>query len=102
MTSNSITDSRYRLYYNTDGTPRFYTMEDLEGDWISVDHQTFEQGRYDIIVKLGRIVSLSDSGTSRYVRVDQATPNSVACEPDDITIIVSEQQPHNLWDYRSE
>jgi sugar lactone lactonase YvrE len=77
-------------------------MEDLDGDYLSVDHQTFEQGRYDIVVKFGRIVSLSDSGTSRYVRVDQATPNSVQCDPDDITIVVTDQLAHNLWDYRSE
>jgi hypothetical protein len=100
MTNNSLKDSKYRLYYNSDGSPKFYSMEDLPGEYIFIDHQTFEQGRYDIVVRHGRILSLSDSGTSRYVQVVRATPNSVKCDISDITIL-TESSEHILWDYRS-
>jgi hypothetical protein len=42
--------SQYRLYYNSDGTPRFYSMEEHDIPFIEVDLQTFETGRYDIVV----------------------------------------------------
>jgi hypothetical protein len=76
-------------------------MEDLPGNFIYVDHQTFEQGRYDIVIKKRKIVSLADSGTKRYVRVKRQTPTTVRCDPDDITII-ADSKKYYLWDYRSD
>jgi hypothetical protein len=102
MTVNSVTNSKYRLYYNDDGTPKFYTMEDLPGQYIAVDLETFERGRYDIVVKNLKVLSLSDIGTFRYVAVDAKTTNSICSDASDITILVSEDTPHIFWDYINE
>ena len=102
MTDNSAANKNYRLYYNQDGTPKFYTMEDLPGDYILVDHPTFESGRYDIVVRSGKIHRLGDIGVSRYVQVSRPTVTSIITDPDDITLVTVQDQPHIFWDYRSE
>ena len=102
MTDNSAANKNYRLYYNPDGTPRFYTMEDLPGDYIPVDHPTFEGGRYDIVVRGGKIHRLGDTGVSRYVQVARPTTASVATDPDDITLVTTQDHSHIFWDYHSE
>ena len=91
--------SQYRLYYNSDGTPRFYSMEEHDIPFIEVDLQTFEIGRYDIVVVKGKIKSLTDNVISRLVPVTEPTLTSKRCDPTDVTIIVDKSQQHILWDY---
>ena len=105
MTDNSVTSSKYRLYHNSDGTPRFYTMEDLPGDYVAVDHETFERGRYDIMVKNSKIIALTDSGIFRYVASNVKTENGVCSDSSDITILVVDNEQHTqhiFWDYCGE
>jgi hypothetical protein len=97
---NDLSDNRYRLYYNLDGSPRYYTMEDLPGDFIQVDHATFEAGRYDVVIRNGKLKSLSEIGQSKYHSVTLATNSTVACDPDDI-LIVSVNHDAKLWDYKT-
>ena len=101
MTNNSIT-SKYRLYYNKDGTPKYYSMEDLAGDYIAVDHQTFEIGRYDIIIKDKKIINLTDLGYPKFHIVATETDTTVKCDSDDITLITNSVSHDNniLWDYK--
>ena len=91
--------SQYRLYYNSDGTPRFYSMEEHDIPFIEVDLQTFEIGRYDIVVVKGKIKSLTDTVISHLVPVTEPTLTSKSCDPTDVTIIVDKSQKHILWDY---
>jgi hypothetical protein len=91
--------SQYRLYYNSDGTPKFYSMEEHDIPFIEVDLQTFENGRYDIVVVNGKIKSLADNVISRLVPVSEPTATTKSCDPTDVTIIVEKSQQHILWDY---
>ena len=91
--------SQYRLYYNSDGSPKFYSMEEHDIPFIEVDLQTFETGRYDIVVIKGKIKSLTDNVISRLVPVTEPTDTSKWCDPTDVTIIVDKSQQHILWDY---
>lgn len=102
MTTVETKNSQYRLYYNSDGTPKFYTMEDLPGEYITVDHETFESGRYDIKIKNKQIVNLSSMLAPRYVITEISSLDSVCCDPDDITLLVTDLDEHILWDYTSE
>jgi hypothetical protein len=91
--------SKYRLYYNSDGTPKYYSMEELEGTFIYVDQQTFQNCRYDIVVIKGVIKSLSENTISRYNQVDQETPTTVRTDPTDILLVVDQSNSYILWDY---
>lgn len=102
MTDNSVANNNYRLYYNQDGTPRFYSMEDVAGDYILVDRPTFESGRYDITVKDGKIQNLSQPVSRRYVIVNEPTETSISCDLYDITLITTTESEHIFWDHRSE
>lgn len=102
MIDNSTSNKNYRLYYNQDGTPRFYSMENVPGDYILVDRPTFECGRYDITVKDGKIQNLSQPTLSRYVIVNESTETSISCDPYDITLITTTESEHIFWDHRSE
>lgn len=91
----------YRLYYNKDGTPRFYSMEDVEGDYIAVDQNTYQAGRYDVRIVDGRIRSLSENTISRYQVVTEESDTTVTVHPEDISIIVDKSQQHILLDYKT-
>lgn len=92
--------SPYRLYYNSDGTPRFYSMEEHDCAFIEVDLSTFETGRYDIIVVNGKIKSLTENTISKLVISTERTDTAACCDPTDVTIIVGQNQKHILWDYK--
>ena len=93
--------SKYRLYYNSDGTPKYYSMEELEGTFIYVDQQTFQNCRYDIVVVKGVIKSLSENMISRYHRSDQETSTTIRTDPTDILLVVGQTDNYILWDYTS-
>jgi hypothetical protein len=97
-----IVSSKYKLYYNSDGTPKFYSMEELDFPYIEVDLQTFENGRYDVRVIDGRIRSLSENIISKMTITEQETPTSIASDPSDVTILVSSSDQHILWDYTTQ
>lgn len=92
--------SLYRLYYNSDGTPRFYSMEEHDGAFIEVDLATFETGRYDIIIVNGKIKSLSENIISKLAVTDERSDTATCCDPADVTLIVDKNQQHILWDYK--
>ena len=62
IADNKPVDYEYRLYYNKEtGQPLFYSMEELDGDYIKVTQEQHSQGRYDILVRKGKIVRQNDS-----------------------------------------
>ena len=77
---------KYRLYYNDDGTPLFYSMEELEGKFIFVELPVFESSRYDIKIVDGKIRSLNDT-VSKYHPASVKTTTTVMCDRDDISIL---------------
>ena len=46
----------FRLYYDDNGRVIYYSMEDLPGNYIVVDRHVFEQHRFDIRIKDGKII----------------------------------------------
>jgi hypothetical protein len=89
----------YRLYYNSDGSPKYYTMEDLEGEYIEVDEQTYHVGRYDVKIVNKKLKSLNENIVSKYTIVKQRTLSTVSCDPTDILLVVDISQDNILWDY---
>lgn len=73
----------FRLYHDEHGNPLFYSMEDLPGQYISVDKTIYEQGRYDVKIINGEIVRPQEFSYLKLVPSDTGT----ACNPRDVMIV---------------
>lgn len=77
----------FRLYYNDDGSVRFYTCEKPEGNFITVDQQVFGEMRMDIRVIDGKISKVQPGMIIKKLKPDttgQATAMS------DISMVVND------------
>ena len=84
----------YRLYHNNDGSPVGYTMEDLPGNYIEVDKDTYLIGSFNVKVVNQKLVYLST-----VKNISKLKPNNTgtACDPQDICVVVTENVPHVKW-----
>lgn len=85
----------YRLYYNEDGTPKCYTMEDMPGKYIEVDSHTYALTPWNV-----RVVDNKLQIVEPVVVVKKLVPNNTngtACHPNDVCVIVEETKPHTVW-----
>lgn len=84
----------YRLYYDSKGCPLFYSMEDMPGNYIDIDHATYSKSDSNVCVKDGRLITLTLANS-----ISKLIPNSVGtcCNPHDVCIVVSIETPHVKW-----
>ena len=85
----------YRLYYNEDGTPKCYTMEDMPYKYIEVDAETFARRPWNVRVLNEKLIIVEPLVTVQKLqpKKDSGTP----CHPQDVCVIVSKNQSHILW-----
>lgn len=81
-----VQQMEYRLYHDDQGQPLFYSMQDLPGRYITVDANTYAQGRYDIRVINGQIKLPTRSRPGKIKPAD----SGVACHPTNAMIIKSD------------
>jgi len=84
-----------RLYYNKDGTPRIYSMEDLPGEYVEVDSETYAIASFNVRVIDQKLVHIRPR-----IRIQKLQPHpdiGTACDPRDVCVIVSDQDPHIKW-----
>jgi hypothetical protein len=71
----TVTPLEYRLYYTDDGSPLYYTMDNLEGQYINITLAQYSKGNYNVTVVNGQIKEIlhtiaklvpSDSGTASH------------------------------------
>ena len=84
----------YRLYYNNDGTPIIYSMEELLGNYIEVDQQTYVLTPFNVRVVGGKLVYINPVVT---VKKLQPSDQGTACDTSDVCIVVNEDQPNQKW-----
>jgi hypothetical protein len=84
----------YRLYYNDDGSPIIYSMEDLPGNYIEVDQETYVLAPFNVKVTSGKLVYIKPVITVKKLRpgIDGTT-----CYPRDVCIVVNANQLHTKW-----
>lgn len=84
----------YRLYYNEDGTPICYTMEDLSGKYIEVDQTTYTLADYSVRVVDEKLIKIIPKRT-----VQKLSPNThgTSCDPRDVCVIIGQEHPHIKW-----
>lgn len=85
----------WRLYYDEQGAPITYSMEDQPGTYIDVDPETFARAPYNVRVKNGRLIELSKA-VQKLMPSDSGTP----CHPDNVAIVVPETEPHQRWELK--
>lgn len=73
-----------RLYYNDAGQVVAYSQEELDGDYIIVDQQTFNERRTDILVQNGKVVRLNFITQFRKLVPDNEGVETLA---EDVTIV---------------
>jgi hypothetical protein len=83
----------FRLYHDDSGLPLFYSMEHLPGNYIDLDPDIWNAASFNIRIQDGQIKQLIQPQVYRLTVQDHGT----ACDPRDICVVVSEQQPHTKW-----
>lgn len=90
----------FRLYYDERGQPLFYSMEDLPGNYIDIDANTYNQASYNVQVINGVLRRFDPaSATSRLY------PNNTSgtcCDPRDVCVVVDATHTHTKWEKRNE
>lgn len=87
----------FRLYHDEQGRVLFYSMEDLPGTYIEIDAETFARQRTNMRVKDGKLVEIAWTTSAKLIPGDTGTP----CDPNDVSIVVSDQQPNTKWSKRT-
>ena len=88
----------FRLYYNERGEPVSYSMDDLPGNYIEIDAETYQRSRSNVRVVDGKLVPVV------YKRpTNKLTPSTAGtpCSVENVSVVVAEDQPHTKWSLKS-
>jgi hypothetical protein len=86
-------DPEYRLYYDENGFPLFYSMELLPGNYIVVDQETYLNSPKHIRVLNEKLVVYQTNFAKKIVPVGYGQ----ACDPRNVCVVVDVDQPHTKW-----
>lgn len=99
IADNKPAELEFRLYYDAEGNPVTYTCEvceDLPGNYLVIDQDTYAQGRYNIRIVDGEIVPLSD-----FVYYNKIAPSKsgTGCHPDNALLI--DEKSSSMWSVKT-
>lgn len=83
----------FRLYYNDQGHPVTYSMEDIPGNFIEIDQETYAKSSYHVRVVNGKLTHLD------YTRVCsklQPSNSGTPCHLQDVAVVVA-TEPNIKW-----
>jgi len=83
----------YRLYYNDDGKPLFYSMEDMPGKYIEITAEQYQKSNSHVVVRNNRLIELSFSVTQKLAPADTGVP----CSPNNVAVVVDQTEPNKKW-----
>ena len=83
----------FRLYYDDQGLPIVYSMEDIPGNYIELDPEVFARRNMRVRVWDGKLIELTSNTIRKKIPADTGTP----CHPQDVSIVVCQDQPHQCW-----
>lgn len=86
----------FRLYYNEEGMPITYTMEDLPGTYIDIDAETYARAPLNVRILNERLIELKRT-VQKLVPSDTGTP----CHPKNVAIVVPESESHQRWSVKT-
>mgnify|MGYP003347116734 FL=1 len=82
----------WRLYYDDQGRPITYSMEELPGNYIEIDADTYHRGPLNVRVVDGQLRYIQHTWSQKLVPSDTGTP----CDPRDVAIVVA-GEPATYW-----
>jgi hypothetical protein len=87
----------YRLYYNEQGIPLLYTMEDLTGNYIEVDRETYLRSPTNCRIVDNKLVILESQ------QFNKLKPSNVgvSCAVDNICIVVDADKKNIKWSLKN-
>jgi hypothetical protein len=83
----------YRLYYDEQGAPLFFSQEDLPGNYIDITREVYVNPPKHFKVIDGKIELIETSIVRRLYPDENGTP----CHPDDISIVVQDSENNIKW-----
>ena len=85
----------YRLYYNDDGSPIIYSMEELPGNYIEVDQSTYALAPCNVKVINGKLTYIKPAITVK--KLQPSDLDGTTCDPRDVCVVVGTDQKHIKW-----
>lgn len=86
----------WRLYYDDAGMPLFYTQEDNPGNYINVTPEQYQRASMQVKVVDGKLIELGTHLIKKLTPTTTGTP----CHLTDVSIVVSESNPHRHWKFK--
>lgn len=88
----------YRLYYDAQGWPLFFSTEQVEGNYVVIDRQTYLDSPKHIRIVEGKIKRIKVLYGKKLVPAEQGQ----SCDPADVCVIVSDQLFSKKWAIKHE
>jgi hypothetical protein len=86
----------YRLYHDNQGYPLFYSMEELPGNYIEIDQETYALSSSKVRVVDGKLKKNTVATTAKLRPNNRGT----ACHPNNVCIVVPVDQTHIKWSFK--
>ena len=83
----------FRLYYDDNGTPIVYSMDELPHAYIELEPEIFHQNNMNARVVDGKLIIKKTNLSNKL----QPTDHGTACDPRDVSVVVSADQPNRKW-----
>lgn len=84
----------YRLYYDEQGLPLFYSMENLPGKYIEIDQAAFVNSPTNVRVVDKKLLYLK---SNTVLKLHPSRGYGTPCYPTDVSIVVDPAEPHTKW-----
>ena len=87
----------YRLYYDSQGHPLFYSMSLEPGNYIEIDQDTYHRAPRYVRVREGKLEILNYLVHAKLVPGEQGT----TCSPQDVCVVVDPDRDHVKWSLKT-
>jgi hypothetical protein len=88
----------WRLYYDDQGLPLFYSQEDLPGKYVAVTPEQYVAKNFRVRVVDGNLQEYQRRAVRKLIPGQYGTP----CHPGDVSLVVDTTLSHCRWKLENE